>query len=112
MISAGSARANGPCIFVFSVFTRMSWEVVTSAAPFCGSAWPRAGPPSAVPQVVDVRYVFLVGGFAESKALQHRVKNELETDARRVIVPLRPGLAELGAVELGADIILITKLSF
>ena len=54
------------------------------------------------PQETDVRYVFLVGGFAESKALQHRVKNELETGGRRVIVPLRPGLAVLrGAVMLG-----------
>ena len=49
-----------------------------------------------------MRYVFLVGGFAESKALQHRVRNELERQGRRVIVPQRPGLAVLrGAVMLG-----------
>jgi SHS family lactate transporter-like MFS transporter len=55
-----------------------------------------------------VRYVFLVGGFAESKALQHRVKNELETDARRVIAPLRPGLAVVkGAVMLGLGAVLM-----
>jgi hypothetical protein len=49
-----------------------------------------------------VDFIFLVGGFAESKALQHRVRNELETDLRRVVVPPRPGLAVLkGAVMLG-----------
>ena len=53
-------------------------------------------------QATDVRYIFLVGGFAESKALQHRVRNELEAGGRRVIVPLRPGLAVVkGAVMLG-----------
>jgi hypothetical protein len=59
-------------------------------------------PRSSSAQDTDVRYIFLVGGFAESKALQHSVRNELETDSRRVIVPLRPGLAVLkGAVMLG-----------
>jgi hypothetical protein len=49
-----------------------------------------------------VDFIFLVGGFAESKALQHRVRNELETERRRVVVPPRPGLAVLkGAVMLG-----------
>jgi hypothetical protein len=43
-------------------------------------------------QANDARFIFLVGGFAESKALEHRVKNELERDGRRVVVPLRPGL--------------------
>ena len=53
-------------------------------------------------QATDVSYIFLVGGFAESKALQHRVRNELEAGGRRVIVPLRPGLAVVkGAVMLG-----------
>ncbi len=50
----------------------------------------------------DVDFIFLVGGFAESKALLHHVRNELETDRRRVVVPARPGLAVLkGAMLLG-----------
>ncbi len=44
-------------------------------------------------QANDVRYIFLVCSFAESKMLEHRVKDEFERDGRRVIVPLRPGLA-------------------
>ena len=47
-------------------------------------------------------FIFLVGGFAEAKVLQHRVRNELETGLLRVVVPPRPGLAVLkGAVLLG-----------
>lgn len=47
-------------------------------------------------------FIFLVGGFAESKMLEHRVKQEFERGGRRVIVPLRPGLAVVrGAVLLG-----------
>jgi hypothetical protein len=49
-----------------------------------------------------VDFIFLVGGFAEAKVLQHRVRNELETGLLRVVVPPRPGLAVLkGAVLLG-----------
>ena len=59
-------------------------------------------PSAAASQEVDVRYIFLVGGFAESKALQHRAKHELENGDRRVFVPPRPGLAVVkGAVMLG-----------
>jgi hypothetical protein len=53
-------------------------------------------------QAHQVNYIFLVGGFAESKLLLHRVRNEFEKDNLRVVVPLRPGLAVLrGAVMLG-----------
>jgi tRNA A37 threonylcarbamoyltransferase TsaD len=58
-----------------------------------GGGWRQAHP---------VEYVFLVGGFAESKLLEHRVKSELERPGRRVIVPHRPSLAVMkGAVMLG-----------
>lgn len=46
-----------------------------------------------------VDYILLVGGFAESKILMHRVKNAFENDNTRVVVPLRPSLAVVrGAV--------------
>mmetsp|Transcript_13369 Transcript_13369/g.31322 ORF Transcript_13369/g.31322 Transcript_13369/m.31322 type:complete len:586 (-) Transcript_13369:405-2162(-) len=46
-----------------------------------------------------VDYILLVGGFAESKFLMHRVKNAFENDNTRVVVPLRPSLAVVrGAV--------------
>jgi hypothetical protein len=49
-----------------------------------------------------VDYIFLVGGFAESKLLLQRVRNEFERGGLRVVVPLRPGLSVLqGAVMLG-----------
>jgi hypothetical protein len=52
--------------------------------------------------VHPVNYIFLVGGFAESKLLLHRVRNGFERDGLRVVVPRRPGLAVLrGAVMLG-----------
>ncbi len=53
-------------------------------------------------QVHRINYIFLVGGFAESKLLLHRVRNEFERGGLRVVVPRRPGLAVLrGAVMLG-----------
>ena len=49
-----------------------------------------------------VDYIFLVGGFAESKLLQDRVRGAFERDGLRVVVPNRPGLAVLrGAAMLG-----------
>lgn len=46
-----------------------------------------------------VDYILLVGGFAESKILMHRVKNAFENSNTRVVVPLRPSLAVVrGAV--------------
>lgn len=46
--------------------------------------------------------VFLVGGFAESKLLQQRVRDAIATNTRRVVIPKRPGLAVLrGAVMVG-----------
>jgi len=51
-----------------------------------------------------VNYVYLVGGFAESKMLQMRVKTELQSanPGLRVIVPMRPQLMVVkGAVLFG-----------
>jgi len=47
-------------------------------------------------------YIYLVGGFAESKMLQTRVKVEFERPGVRVIVPMRPQLMVVkGAVIFG-----------
>ena len=49
-----------------------------------------------------VQYIYLVGGFAESKMLQMRVKQAFEQQGRRVIVPMRPQLMVVkGAVLFG-----------
>ncbi len=50
-----------------------------------------------------VKYIYLVGGFAESKILQSRVKREFEgRDGLQVIVPIRPQLMVVaGAVLFG-----------
>ena len=49
-----------------------------------------------------VQYIYLVGGFAESKMLQMRVKQAFEGQERRVIVPMRPQLMVVkGAVLFG-----------
>jgi len=49
-----------------------------------------------------VRFVYLVGGFAESKILQKRVKTEFENAGLHVIVPMRPQLMVVkGAVIFG-----------
>jgi molecular chaperone DnaK (HSP70) len=54
------------------------------------------------PQANKVDYIFLVGGFAESKLLLQRVRASFEQAGRRVVTPSRPGLAVLrGAVLLG-----------
>ena len=49
-----------------------------------------------------VEYIYLVGGFAESKMLQMRVKQAFEQQGRHVIVPMRPQLMVVkGAVLFG-----------
>ena len=53
-------------------------------------------------QTHPVQYIYLVGGFAESKMLQMRVKQAFEEPGRRVIVPMRPQLMVVkGAVLFG-----------
>jgi len=53
-------------------------------------------------QTHPVQYIYLVGGFAESKMLQMRVKQAFEEPRRRVIVPMRPQLMVVkGAVLFG-----------
>ena len=50
-------------------------------------------------QKTPVDYILLVGGFAESKILMHRIKNAVEDGRTKVVVPQRPGLAVVkGAV--------------
>ena len=53
-----------------------------------------------LPQANRVDYIFLVGGFAESKLLLHRVRAAFERDGRRVVMLGRPGLAVLRGVVL------------
>lgn len=51
-----------------------------------------------------VKYIFLVGGFAESQILQEAIKTRFSSANRHVIVPVRPGLAVLrGAVQFGQN---------
>lgn len=51
-----------------------------------------------------VKYIFLVGGFAESQILQEAIKARFSSANRHVIVPVRPGLAVLrGAVQFGQN---------
>ena len=38
-------------------------------------------------------YIFMVGGFSESDYMQHTFRGMLETPTRKLIVPMRPGLA-------------------
>ena len=45
---------------------------------------------SALLQQHPVQYIYLVGGFAESKMLQMRVKPAFEQQGRRVIIHMRP----------------------
>ena len=53
-------------------------------------------------QNTPVAYLYLVGGFAESKTLQARVKGSFEKDGLRVIIPMRPQLMVVkGAVLFG-----------
>ena len=50
-------------------------------------------------QKTPVDYILLVGGFAESKILMHRIKKAFEHGRTKVVVPQRPGLAVVkGAV--------------
>ncbi len=52
--------------------------------------------------VKDVRYLLLVGGFADSALLQDMVKEEAERRGAELIIPPRPWLAiVLGAVQVG-----------
>ena len=51
-----------------------------------------------------VKFIFLVGGFAESQLLQETVKSHFQSSRCRVIVPVRPGTAVLrGAVLFGKN---------
>lgn len=57
----------------------------------------------AKPEVRDVRFVFLVGGFAESAMLQKAVQRALGRSCR-IIIPHDVGLTILkGAVLFGLD---------
>ena len=51
-----------------------------------------------------VKYIFLVGGFAESQILQDAIKGRFSSADRHVIIPVRPGLAVFrGAVQFGQN---------
>lgn len=53
---------------------------------------------------VNVSLVFLVGGFAQSEILQHEIKRAFETTARRVVIPVNPGLSVVtGAALFGLN---------
>ncbi|XP_071337622.1 heat shock 70 kDa protein 12A isoform X5 [Trachinotus anak] len=55
------------------------------------------------PEVSDIKFLFLVGGFAESPLLQHAVQNMLQGRSR-IIIPHDVGLTILkGAVLFGLD---------
>lgn len=55
------------------------------------------------PNVNDVKFLFLVGGFAESPLLQHAIRNAFSSKMR-VIIPNNVGLTILkGAVLFGLD---------
>ncbi|XP_040905902.1 heat shock 70 kDa protein 12A [Toxotes jaculatrix] len=55
------------------------------------------------PEVNDIKFLFLVGGFAESPLLQHAVQNMLQGRSR-IIIPHDVGLTILkGAVLFGLD---------
>lgn len=55
------------------------------------------------PEVCDIKFLFLVGGFAESPLLQHAVQNMLQGRSR-IIIPHDVGLTILkGAVLFGLD---------
>jgi hypothetical protein len=56
----------------------------------------------AMPQLYNLKYIFLVGGFAQSSILQNRIETEFESANRKVIVPSKPSIAVLsGAVQFG-----------
>ena len=57
----------------------------------------------AMPELLDIRYLFLVGGFAESPVLQEAVQNAFRSQLR-VIIPQDVSLTILkGAVMFGQD---------
>lgn len=52
----------------------------------------------------DVRYIFLVGGFAESSRLQRAIKDEFTSETVSVLIPEEASLAVVrGAVAFGRD---------
>ncbi|XP_053398765.1 heat shock 70 kDa protein 12A-like [Mercenaria mercenaria] len=52
----------------------------------------------------DVRYIFLVGGFAESSRLQRAIKDEFSSESVSVLIPEEASLAVVrGAVAFGRD---------
>ena len=52
----------------------------------------------------DVRYIFLVGGFAESSRLQRAIKDEFSSETVSVLIPEEASLAVVrGAVAFGRD---------
>ena len=51
-----------------------------------------------------VKFIFLVGGFAESPVLQKEIKEAFEKNGCRVIIPVRPGVSVMrGAVIFGRN---------
>ncbi|KAK3085535.1 hypothetical protein FSP39_004848 [Pinctada imbricata] len=55
-----------------------------------------------LPDVANIDFVLLVGGFAESMMVQHFMKENLESERRRVIIPPESGLSVVkGAVIYG-----------
>ena len=77
-------------------------KLTCACSPFCGFIRDPDSLTRPRPQANKVDYIFLVGGFAESKLLLQRVRASFEQAGRRVVTPSRPGLAVLrGAVLLG-----------
>ena len=61
------------------------------------------------PKLLNVKFLFLVGGFAESPLLRRRIEDEYGTRLR-VIVPPSPGIVVMnGAVQFGFDPNVITE---
>ena len=56
-----------------------------------------------LPDLQNVRYLFLVGGFAESQILQNSMRENFK-DKLKVVIPPRPGTAVMnGAVLFGLN---------
>jgi hypothetical protein len=52
----------------------------------------------------NIDYLFLVGGFSQSKYLRQRIAERFKTAVKKIVTPTRPGLAVLkGAVAYGLD---------
>lgn len=55
-----------------------------------------------VAQVSDIKVMFLVGGFADSRYLRQRIRERFEKDVKYIVSPPNPGSAIVqGAVSLG-----------